>query len=621
MSGPGRSGSVRYLSRTRALFAAVLCCAVVSAMAVPAVAGQVGKDAALARPAVPAAHPGAPARDTAPDHLTPRGSPEFMPKGIPIPGLWITESADPENFWAAGQAITYTYRVTNTGDTPLTDVGVKDSLPGMSPITCYKTALAPQESTDCTAVYTTTVEDLRLGSVYNEAVACGTAPDGLGGIQSPEPAEAIVPAVPMPSIHIEKAADPDFVDAPGETITFHERITNTGNTDLSNVGVKDDLDGLSPVKCERASLAPGESTECAGDYTTTQADVDNGFVHNVATAFGVSYCAPEGIESQPDEVTVPVLRPGISLRKSAEPMTYSTAGETITYRYHVTNTGDVPLLGIGVNDDMDGLSDVQCADRVLNPGVSTDCAATYVTTREDVERGYLHNVAAAYGTSPGGVPTESAPCEVTIPATPIVPPAPIIQPVPAPPPVLIQPVPPPAPIIQPVPAPPPVIVQPVPPPVVVRPVPPPPPPVAVQPVPPPPVTVQPVVPPPVTVRPKPVEHPRISIRKSVRPKTYSRVGKVLHYSYRVTNTGTVALHDVRVVDKLRGLSAIHCPKGTLGRGESMTCTATRRITRHDLKAKCVWNVAVAQGTPPGSRSPVTSRPAKAIACAHIPVTG
>jgi uncharacterized repeat protein (TIGR01451 family) len=70
------------------------------------------------------------------------------------------------------------------------------------------------------------------------------------------------------------------------------------------------------------------------------------------------------------------------------------------------------------------------------------------------------------------------------------------------------------------------------------------------------------------------------------------------YTYKVTNTGPLPLHDVTVTDD-NGTPAdtsddfeATCPKDTLAVAESMTCTATRTVTVDTT------NVAVAEGTSP-----------------------
>jgi uncharacterized repeat protein (TIGR01451 family) len=115
--------------------------------------------------------------------------------------------------------------------------------------------------------------------------------------------------------------------------------------------------------------------------------------------------------------------------------------------------------------------------------------------------------------------------------------------------------------------------------------------------------------------------PAIALRKSVSPASYDRVGQVLHYTYLVTNIGNATLSHILVKDSLRGLPAIRCPRTMLAPAESGTCTATYRITSADISAMFVRNRAVAQGNPPGSRVPVLSPRAIAIARGQIPVTG
>ena len=64
----------------------------------------------------------------------------------------------------------------------------------------------------------------------------------------------------------------------------------------------------------------------------------------------------------------------------------------ITYSYVVTNTGNVALTNVTVNDPMAGLSAIDCGGNsnvipTLAPGASVTCTATYVTTQADVTAG------------------------------------------------------------------------------------------------------------------------------------------------------------------------------------------------------------------------------------------
>ena len=57
---------------------------------------------------------------------------------------------------------------------------------------------------------------------------------------------------------------------------------------------------------------------------------------------------------------------------------------------------------------------------------------------------------------------------------------------------------------------------------------------------------------------------------------------------------------------LPGLSAISCPSTTLAAQATETCTATYSTTQADVDSGSVTNSATAQGTPPGSTTPVVS---------------
>ena len=104
---------------------------------------------------------------------------------------------------------------------------------------------------------------------------------------------------------------------------------------------------VSTVGNLNGSLDPGEAITCTASYSITQADLNSGSVTNVATAHA------GGTNSNQDTETVTAVKsPALTLVKSATPATYSAAGQTISYSYLVTNSGNVSLAGpVTVTDD------------------------------------------------------------------------------------------------------------------------------------------------------------------------------------------------------------------------------------------------------------------------------
>ncbi|MBS9768501.1 MAG: hypothetical protein KGV44_13320, partial [Flavobacteriaceae bacterium] len=102
-----------------------------------------------------------------------------------------------------------------------------------------------------------------------------------------------------------------------------------------------------------ATLAPKASTTFTATYVIKQSDVDNGKLTNTATATGTPPVKEDGTPSDPvtddDTVTVPSdPKPSIKLEKTTDKATdYKLIkGETITYNFKVTNTGNVTLTDV-----------------------------------------------------------------------------------------------------------------------------------------------------------------------------------------------------------------------------------------------------------------------------------
>ncbi|WP_204671807.1 LPXTG cell wall anchor domain-containing protein, partial [Gracilibacillus alcaliphilus] len=133
-------------------------------------------------------------------------------------------------------------------------------------------------------------------------------------------------------------------------------------------------------------------------YTITQADVDAGQVANHATVTG--HDPNEEPVTDEDEALVPhTPNPAISLEKTSDVEEVTEAGQVVTYAFEVTNTGDVTLTDIVVDDPrIDGAIELETT--TLAPGETTTGTAEYTVTEADLDNEGINNVATVSGLSP-----------------------------------------------------------------------------------------------------------------------------------------------------------------------------------------------------------------------------
>ncbi|MCD1573393.1 DUF7507 domain-containing protein, partial [Agromyces mediolanus] len=107
----------------------------------------------------------------------------------------------------------------------------------------------------------------------------------------------------------------------------------------------------------------------------------------------------EPVESERSDAAIPAEPdPRLSLRKTAS-TGQLVAGETITYTFAITNTGNVTLRDVTVAEGSftgaGELSEIRCpaeADALV-PGRTVRCTADYFVQQADVDRGSIENTA------------------------------------------------------------------------------------------------------------------------------------------------------------------------------------------------------------------------------------
>jgi hypothetical protein len=171
----------------------------------------------------------------------------------------------------SGGTVTYTYRVTNTGTEVLHAVTITDDK--CSPVTGPtgdngNGVLDLLETWTYSCTTTLSVDTTNIASVS----ALNPANQSVGPVTDTASVDVI-----NPGLTIEKTSDIDS-GSPGDTVTFSFKVTNTGDTTLTNISVDDDVLGhIGDI----ASLAPGQSVTLTA--TTTLGDTD---LVNVGSAVG-----------------------------------------------------------------------------------------------------------------------------------------------------------------------------------------------------------------------------------------------------------------------------------------------------------------------------------------------
>ncbi|MEM7721496.1 MAG: hypothetical protein AAF376_03910 [Pseudomonadota bacterium] len=261
----------------------------------------------------------------------------------------------------------------------------------------------------------------------------------------------------------------------GDTVTYNFTVENTGNTSLAGITISDPLLSATPLAVSPADLAPGATATLTGQtLTITPAQIAAGQVENTATTAGQPVATgpggapdpttpltdaggnplpnatdtsdtgsepqvaadgtptpvnnpgttdtngtPGDDDNEPTLLSVPVAAPGLEVVKSVGSVTDTNgngvlgdAGDTVTYDFMVTNTGNTSLAGVEINDPLLSAVPLAVSPADLAPGgVATLTGQALTITPAQIAAGVVENTATASGTpvatGPGGVPDPS----------------------------------------------------------------------------------------------------------------------------------------------------------------------------------------------------------------------
>ncbi len=410
----------------------------------------------------------------------------------------------------AGDVQSYSFEVVNDGNVTFTARHVDD--PSIGQLDCGDATVAPGTSVFCEAgTYEIQPGDVDAGTFLNTATADIVAANG--DTLSPSDTAVITPAQ-HPGIQVDKRiVGLDAAVGLDDEVTYAFVVTNTGNVTLTDIVVDDPPVAVS---CPGTELAADESMTCTGSRTADQADLDAGGIDNHVEVRGTPPSGPDVSDTDDERLTLEQT-PDITVVKTVDGIDDVdgsgdlTPGDVVTYETDATNTGNVTLGGVTMEDPDAVLVDCDLdTPATLAPNESLTCTFTMAVTQDQIDDGSILNTATSSGQlGDGPVVTDEGSAVVDIP------PAPDVE-----------------------------------------------------------------------VAKAVLDAPPLLI-----------VGDVLDYTFTVTNVGNVTLTGITLTDSLPGVTP-ECPAVALAPGESLTCTASYVLTQADTLDAALVNEVTASATPP-----------------------
>jgi uncharacterized repeat protein (TIGR01451 family) len=192
------------------------------------------------------------------------------------PQIEVSKTADPTTIYA-GETVTYTYEVRNTGDDPLTNVNVSDNK--CSPVTYVSGDVSSDSVMGVGESWIYTCITTLSTSTTNTATAVGT--DSAGGTVR-DTATASVDVV-GPQLALDKKANAPVI-VTGGTAVYTYRVTNPGTGSLSDITVSDDK--CVPVTYQGGDTNANQKLDPGETWTYRCSQALNQDTTNVATATG-----------------------------------------------------------------------------------------------------------------------------------------------------------------------------------------------------------------------------------------------------------------------------------------------------------------------------------------------
>jgi uncharacterized repeat protein (TIGR01451 family) len=327
----------------------------------------------------------------------------------------LSKSVDKLTTSTAGDQLSYSVVVSNTGNTDLLNLQLQDDLVTLqcTPVANGGTLSAFTGTTTCTGRYTVTQVDINRGTNLVNTVTAA-----LGGV-SPKTATATTSILQNRALRITKTPSVSVVSTAGAPILYSIRVSNVGNVDLASLSVVDPR--LPAMVCSPTgvggTLLVGAGTTCTGTYTTLQSDINAGVpISNTATASAPQTSPVSAIAS------VNILQNAMfTATKTVNIATTNTSGTVLFYTITVTNSGNEDLTNLQVTDVLTN-GNLVCTPVALGGVLTvtahqTVCTTSYTVKQSDINAGNaIVNTAIVVTTQAGPVSVSATTAVVRTPS-------------------------------------------------------------------------------------------------------------------------------------------------------------------------------------------------------------
>ena len=328
------------------------------------------------------------------------------------PSAKVEKTATEDSFENVDDELHYTVVITNTGNITLKSIEITDTLVPFDEMTLVGDTngdghLQVDETWTLTYIYTVKQDDLDAGKVLNKVSV--TKPENPDNPDEPDlpptEGEEEVPAEQKPSAKVEKTATEASYENVGDELHYTVVITNTGNITLKNIEITDTLvpfDEMTLVGDTNGDghLQVDETWTLTYTYTVKQDDLDAGKVLNK-----VSVTKPNNPDN-PDEPDMPPTegeeevpadqKPSAKVEKTATETSFEAVGDELHYTVVITNTGNITLKNIEINDTLVPFDEMTLTGDANNDGhLDVDetwtLTYTYTVTQDDLDAGKVLN--------------------------------------------------------------------------------------------------------------------------------------------------------------------------------------------------------------------------------------